>query len=136
MQMTYLILYLADVQVQAQEGVIHVVLECGILEDVSREDGLEISIESRCPEEISRKKGKSHNCMIRSIISGSLHHMSHDIWIIILSILCWSRQRLILQDNNSPVFRWIDFSRRMRRNCAYNFYEIYNIFEFKNEFLK
>lgn len=136
MQMTYLILYLADVQVQAQEGVIHVVLECGILEDVSREVGLEISIESRCPEEISRKKGKSHNCMIRSIISGSLHHTSHDIWIIILSILCWSRQRLILQDNNSPVFRWIDFSRRMRRNCAYNFYEIYNIFEFKNEFLK
>lgn len=136
MQMTYLILYLADVQVQAQEGVIHVVLECGILEDVSREDGLEISIESRCPEEISRKKGKSHNCMIRSIISGSLHHTSHDIWIIILSILRWSRQRLILQGNNSPVFRWIDFSRRMRCNCAYNFYEIYNIFEFKNEFLK
>lgn len=57
--MTYLILYLADVQVQAQEGVIHVVLECGILEDVSREDGLEISIESRCPEEISRKKARS-----------------------------------------------------------------------------
>lgn len=109
--------YLADVQVQAQEGVIHVALEwkCtiqGSRKTMSREDGLEISIESQCPEEISRKKGKPHTYMKRSIISGSLHHTSHDIWII-LSILWWSKS------TNGKVIIHVSFDRFFKTiyNC-------------------
>lgn len=78
--------------------------EYGIQEDVSREDGLEISIEFQYPEEISRKKGKSHNyvkrlfqdhCIIRVTTSGLFFPFCAD----------QSRQRIILQGNNSRFVR-------------------------------